>query len=138
MKETLKYQDLQGMKGLMLSSRGQRVHLASTYKLTYFMGINVLSSITRYRRARHLSNPTVMISGVGYQCLLIPLAVYHLPLFSFMLCCDHRLTAWGVQRGRRRPQAGPPCRRATPETAITLFQGWPPARHRRVGHGGPG
>jgi hypothetical protein len=36
MKENLKYQNVQWMKGLMLSSGGQRVHLASTYELTYF------------------------------------------------------------------------------------------------------
>jgi hypothetical protein len=36
MKENLKYQNVQGMKGLMLSYGGQRVHLASTYELTYF------------------------------------------------------------------------------------------------------
>jgi hypothetical protein len=47
-------------------------------------------------------------------------------LFSFNVCFFqdfwdfHRLLAWGFQGVRRWP-----CRRASPETAIRPFQGWP-------------
>jgi hypothetical protein len=39
----------------------------------------------------------------------------------------------GVDDGRR-----PPCGRATPETAVSSFQGWPACRARMLGHGRPG
>jgi hypothetical protein len=39
----------------------------------------------------------------------------------------------GVEDGHRMPALWA----ATPETAVRPFQGWPPAGHRRVRHGGP-
>jgi hypothetical protein len=41
---------------------------------------------------------------------------------------EHTRTAWGVQRGRRQPQAACTCGWATPETVVRLFQGWPACR----------
>jgi hypothetical protein len=46
----------------------------------------------------------------------------------------HRRTEWGVQRGGRRQKAAA-LQGATLEMAVRQFWGWPPAGHRRVGHG---
>jgi hypothetical protein len=66
-----------------------------------------------------------------------PFPSFRFPIDSRPMHCNQRRMAWGIQGGKRRPQvahsvSGPP------ETAVRRFQGWPPTRCRRVGHGAAG
>ena len=50
---------------------------------------------------------------------------------------SRRLTAWGVQGGRRRPQATCPAEGPPLKQPYSRFRGGLPTRCRRVRHGGP-
>jgi hypothetical protein len=43
----------------------------------------------------------------------------------------------GVSKGVEHGYRPAVLRMATPETAVSLLQGWPPAERRMLGHGGP-
>jgi hypothetical protein len=51
---------------------------------------------------------------------------------------DHRRTAWGVQKGKRRPQATRTSGGTLLKRPYSRLRGGPPTVRRRVGYGGPG
>jgi hypothetical protein len=57
---------------------------------------------------------------------------------DLVVALTHRRMAWGVKRGRRRPQATCPVGRPLLKWPSGGFRGSLPAGHKRVGHGGPG